>query len=344
MNNVFPGAIQHPTTYFGYPYGGSIRRMRPTILTVEHTTETYSVPFPGPSKSWTFSLERDGTVHQFMDPLIAVPWTNGDIRSPDLSNPLIAAIARQSTYNPNEFIFYTIENVNRIADGQRITAAQLAQGHEIALWARALAKARWGLDLPLVRQEIIGHYQINGETRINCPTVPTDRARVFAGLLGSTLPDAAMEDNRVNIIKDKVRFAQPRQWTVAAGTTLNGYDGKSAAPAKSMPFPSPSGAAAAAVVTISGDAIPAGNVYDYAEVTNGVFAGLYVPVHSISIDQTPDGVSQADIDAAVAAAVKEVPTGITQADYDAGVAAATAAGKAAGAGAEKSRLRTFLGL
>ena len=297
--NRFPGAVQHPSAYYGYPFVGSPRRIKPTILGVIHTTETTGVPFPSAAHSWTFSVERNGTVHQFLDPVTQTPWTNGDVMSPD---PAMVKNMNLAKYNANEYCFLTIENVNRIADGQRLTQAQLDAGHAIMVWASKLS------GLPIDRQRVVGHYQFNGKTRINCPTVPSDRDRVFNGIIKATLPDAAMEDNRVNIIKDKVRFAQPRQWTVAAGTTLNGYDGKSAAPAKSMPFPSPSGAAAAAVVTISGDAIPAGNVYDYAEVTNGVFAGLYVPVHSISIDQTPDGVSQADIDAAVAAAVNPLKT------------------------------------
>lgn len=205
MNNVFPGAVLHPTSYYGYPNVGSSRRIRPTVLAVIHTTETYGVPMPSATKSWTFSVERDGTVHQFMDPVIAAAWTNGDLRSPDIANPLIAAMVG-SPYNANEFCFLTIENVNRIADGQRLTDAQLAADAAIVAWASKLS------GLPVDRTHVIGHYQINGETRVNCPTVPTDRPRVFGGVVGAppTLPDAAME---FHMILRRVH----EQWTTGSG-------------------------------------------------------------------------------------------------------------------------------
>ena len=62
------------------------------------------------SKSWTFMLDRDGGAVQSLDPLSQTPWTNGDLRSPDLSNPIIAGWDT-AHYNINEACFLTIENV-----------------------------------------------------------------------------------------------------------------------------------------------------------------------------------------------------------------------------------------
>jgi hypothetical protein len=195
--HVFPGAILHETPYYGYPTVSAPRRVKPTILGVIHTTETYSVPMPSSTHSWTFSVERDGTVHQFMDPVTASPWTNGDVKSPDLSNPIVAAAAK-STYNFNEWCFLTIENVNRIADGQRLTDAQLLADRRILAWGSQLS------GLPMDRLHVIGHYQVNAETRVNCPTVPTDRQRVFDGVLG-LLPNTSVSEDEmpawVNAIK-----------------------------------------------------------------------------------------------------------------------------------------------
>lgn len=193
IEHVFPGAILHPSRYFGYPFVGSTRRIKPTILGVVHTTETSSVPFPRyvvrdgkvvDAASWTFSVERDGTVHQFYDPVIAAPWTNGDLQRYDSTNPLIAAAAG-SAYNFNEFCFLTIENVNRIFAGERLTDAQLDANRRIMQWGAELS------GLPMDRRHVIGHYQVNGIDKVRCPTVPTDRDRVF----GAVLATAAEEND-----------------------------------------------------------------------------------------------------------------------------------------------------
>jgi len=195
ISHVFPGAVLHPTQYFGYPTVGAPRRIKATILGVIHTTETASVPFPGPGKSWTFSVERDGTVHQFMDPVIAAAWTNGDAQSWDGSNPLVVK-ACTSSYNPNEFCFVTIENVNRIEQGERLTDKQLAANRAILQWASKLS------GIPMDRRHVIGHYQINGVTRQRCPTVPTDRDRVFGGILhGSDTPEETMDLSKIKGIQ-----------------------------------------------------------------------------------------------------------------------------------------------
>jgi hypothetical protein len=190
--NVFPGAVLRPTNYYGYPTVGASRRRPPSILGVIHCTDGFSVPTPSSTKSWTFSVAPNGTVYQFMDPVIAVAWTNGYIKSPDTSNPLIKAMVG-SKFNPNEFCFVTIENVCYVSGGQRLTQAQLDADRRILEWASKLS------GLPIDRQHVIGHYQINGETRINCPTVPSDRQRVFSGVLGTTLPDTAIANQEINM-------------------------------------------------------------------------------------------------------------------------------------------------
>lgn len=301
MNNVFPGAVVHPTDHYGYPTAGASRRIRPTILLVEHTTETYGVPMPGPTKSWTFSLERDGTVHQFMDPVVAAPWTNGDIQNPDLTNPYIAALAG-SKYNPNEYVFVTIENVNRIADGQRITAAQLAKGHEIAAWAAELYRKHWGLTIPLDRRHIIGHYQINGVTRINCPTVPADRDRVFSGLMGATLPDTAMEEYMPNL-KQMV----PARMTLRPETSIRLRPDLSA---ESKPWVVGKTVSVTAIARVTdGEDFGAGPLW-YAYVIDS--GGLRY-FHSQDVVKT-------ELLGVTVEVVKEVPTGITQDDVNKAVA------------------------
>lgn len=206
--HVFPGAKLRPTPYFGYPTVGAGRRVRPTILGVIHCTDGFGIPAPTGSKSWTFVVDPDGQAYQFLDPVTQTPWTNGDIKSPDTSNPLVAQIAR-SVYNPNEFCFLTIENICYVSGGQRLTAAQLKTDHEILTWGAKLS------GLPLDREHVIGHYQINGQTRVNCPTVPADRQRVFDGVLGITsLPDTSVEDD-MPLLRRKFE-----PWTIREGTKV----------------------------------------------------------------------------------------------------------------------------
>lgn len=195
--NAFPGAKLHPSPYFGYPLVGSGRRIKPTILQVVHTTETTGVPYPSGSKSWTFVVERNGTVHQFLDPMTQAPWTNGDAQSRDMSSPHLAGM-NLSKYNANEYCLLTVENVNAIRNGQRLTTAQLQANHDIAVWASKLS------GIPVDRNRIVGHYQFNGVSRVNCPTVPSDRARVFNGVIsGTTLADTGLpkEDSMPNITR-----------------------------------------------------------------------------------------------------------------------------------------------
>lgn len=218
--HVFPGAILRPTNYYGYPNVGSSRRMKPTILGVIHCTDGYSVPKPSSTKSWTFSVARDGTVYQFMDPVIAAPWTNGDIKTPDTSNPLIAGMVG-SRYNPNEFCFLTIENVAYVSGGQRLTEAQLDADRRILEWGSRVS------GLPIDRRHVIGHYQINGETRTNCPTVPSDRPRVFNGVLGVSLPDTAITAQEFNMhLRPKADLwrmhANAPYWIDGPDSTYNG--------------------------------------------------------------------------------------------------------------------------
>ncbi len=188
MSNVFPGAIFSQSPYFGYPYMGDQRRTRATILGVIHITDGTSVPQPGPGKSWTFSVDRDGSIYQFLDPVKQAPWTNGDVDHPDTGNPLIVAATTRQGYNVNEFCFVTIENLGAItALGQLITSEQIAANNRILRWASGLS------GLPMDRRHVIGHYQINSVSRQRCPTLPTDRDRVFSGILSTKLPDTAME-------------------------------------------------------------------------------------------------------------------------------------------------------
>lgn len=223
IKNIFPGATLRPTDYYGYPNVSSPRRIKPTILGVIHGTDGYNIPKPGATKSWTFVVDRNGSIYQFLDPITQTPWTNGDVKTPDLTNPLVKAAAR-SGYNFNEFCFLTIENVCYISGGERLTSAQLAADHRILEWGSKLS------GLPLDRAHVIGHYQVNSETRNNCPTVPADRTRVFNGVInGISLPDTDIASQEFNMhLRPKADLwrmhANAPYWIDGPDPSYNGTD------------------------------------------------------------------------------------------------------------------------
>lgn len=214
--NRFPGASSvRPSPYFGFPYRGNPRRVKPTILGVVHITDGYSVPVPGPGKSWTFAVARDGTVHQFLDPVTQAPWTNGDAKNPDTTNPLVAA-ATSGGRNPNEACLVTIENVGRITgDGQLLTEAQIRANREILRWASKLS------GIPMSRTTVVGHYQFNSVDRNRCPTLPADRDRVFGGILAEE-EDMAWQADIKHVDPYRALIRQPATYRVAPDLTSPG--------------------------------------------------------------------------------------------------------------------------
>jgi hypothetical protein len=189
--NVFPGARYFQSPNYGYPTVRAPRRIKPTILAVIHIADSMTSAesqtrwsFSTNSKSWTFMLDRNGEAVQSLDPVTQTAWTNGLVQSPDTSNPLIAAAAG-SSYNFNEFCFLTIENVG-MPHSDPITPAQEATIRRILAWGSKLS------GIPISRKTVIGHYQVDGVSRRNCPVLPAQRDGLFARLVGG-LPDTAVE-------------------------------------------------------------------------------------------------------------------------------------------------------
>ena len=176
IRNVFPGAKVIELNEWGYPMGRSRSPVDPdlALLGVTHITGNADLPSaeaeatwrrtdPNPQNSATFFVNRDGSVVQCLDPVTMDPWANGDIRNSDLSNPRIARIARDGI-NPNRRTFIAIENVG-YEPGYTITGAQEKANAAIYRWGTALS------GIPISRETIVGHYQINSVTRPNCPGV-----------------------------------------------------------------------------------------------------------------------------------------------------------------------------
>lgn len=175
--DIFPGARLVQLKEWGYPQG--VLRSPPAAsqgIGVVHITGNPGNPIataigevswrlndPANQNSATFFVERDGRAVQALgDPLRMDPWSNGDVQTPDLSNRRIAAIVRDRV-NANERTVVSIENVGNESTVGGITAAQVETNARI--FAYYFPKA----GVPITRETIIGHYQLNSVNRPNCP-------------------------------------------------------------------------------------------------------------------------------------------------------------------------------
>lgn len=110
--------------------------------------------------SSNYVVALDGTIYEVVPPESA-PWTNGPVQAPDLSNPIVAAIAARSKPNANPYSL-TIEYIGKPQDS--LTPEQIASGQRLVAWASG------EYDLPIDRTHNVGHYQIDSIERWYCPT------------------------------------------------------------------------------------------------------------------------------------------------------------------------------
>lgn len=199
---IFPGAVARQLVEWGYPKGVEREAPRPNEgFSVVHITGNHRLPSadgeitwrqtdPADQNSATFFVNRDGSIRQALsDPLHMAPWSNGDVQNPDLRNARIAACVRAGV-NPNLRTIVSIENVG-YEPGHPITPEQVTSN------ARIIAHYHRAAGAPVDRETVIGHYQINGKDRPNCPGVDKsvlDRIVAEAQqIYGGELPDTAVE-------------------------------------------------------------------------------------------------------------------------------------------------------
>jgi hypothetical protein len=165
---------------YGFPRGHE-RRVKPTILACLHQTANTATAMqergyanragsPGPSA--TAYVDHDGTVVRAVLPAKYAAWSQGDVQSPDMSIPTVAAAVRaRPAYNVNEWVYESIEVCGRGAepydDAQFEAVAQL------------VAAASRVTGLPVSRSTVITHRDVNGVDRASDPwPASTREARV----------------------------------------------------------------------------------------------------------------------------------------------------------------------
>lgn len=114
---------------------------------------------PGSNASCNAYIGKDGRIYELV-PLHEASWTNGEVKRPDLSNPLIAKWVRNG-WNPNTRT-YNIEHEGN--PGDVLTAAQIASNNAVSAWVASVS------GITLNRTTVIGHYQIDSVDRPYCPS------------------------------------------------------------------------------------------------------------------------------------------------------------------------------
>jgi LysM repeat protein len=165
---------------YGYPTRGARRRSKPTILVCLHQTSNATATAIGERNyanragsfgpSATAYVDRDGTIVRAIDPVAYAAWSQGDVASPNTKIPTVAA-AVASGVNMNEWVHESIE-----CSGSGTEPYTDAQFEGVA---HLVAAASHALGLPINRNTVVVHADINGVSRRSDPWPPSIReARV----------------------------------------------------------------------------------------------------------------------------------------------------------------------
>jgi hypothetical protein len=127
----------------------------------------------GSNTSAHYYIARDGWTLEAVDPVLYAAWSNGIVREPNRDNPGILdvlALERRG-FNANEAYVLELEHLGYgstypTTEAQRDAIAELI----------AAAADRTGL--PISRETVHGHWELNGVDRRNCP-VPYLKRETF---------------------------------------------------------------------------------------------------------------------------------------------------------------------
>jgi N-acetyl-anhydromuramyl-L-alanine amidase AmpD len=143
---------------------------------------------PQSKASSHFVVAKDGRIAQLVD-LTDGSWCNGTSTDPNskvfYGKSTLKAVQDRKT-NAN-FYTVTIEHEGVWSQGKgALTPAQLAATIELIKHIRVEVKKIYGIDIPLNREHIVGHYQINPITKPNCPGVNYQFDEIISALKGES--------------------------------------------------------------------------------------------------------------------------------------------------------------
>jgi hypothetical protein len=228
MADVFSGAKLIQLVEWGYPAGRLRTPIDPSkafstihITAIPDATAEdeagWRLRDPGWQNSATFFLNRDGSAVQCLgDPARMDPWANGDMQAPDTSNRRIADLVR-SGLNANQRTFVAIENVGNEFPWKRANGTTVPGGFPItaeqeATCARIICHYHSKYGVPITRETVVGHYQLNSVSRKSCPSADKSILDRIVAL--------ANEEDMDRYLANVSAWIVNRQATIRAGASI----------------------------------------------------------------------------------------------------------------------------
>lgn len=263
---------------YGFPAGRK-RRVEPVALTCIHITgnrntaknpdlqravlDEYAFARREAPPSAHYYVARDGSAIEAIDPIRFAAWSNGDVMEPDRSNAGVKRVLELAGdgHNANEAYWLEFECVgfgsrHRITGEQKQTVAEIIAAHS----------KRTGL--PINRETVHGHGDLNSVTRRSCPVAAGKReafmadviARAKAVLNPPIVTPVVPQGEPMVIVTDDSAL----EIDVRVGAIITDLNGTRIADVAQQAFrPSPFGVAGArAVITVIGDTTMLGLVND----------------------------------------------------------------------------------
>ena len=282
---------------YGFPRG-AVRRVTPIALAAIHITGNDSTAgmtdlhkaaqnerqyanrpgSPGPSAH--YYIARDGWAIEAIDPTKYAAWSNGDVSNPHTANPGVACVLAMAAKgsNPNEAYWLEFENVG--SNKLPITSAQI-QAMAVLIAARATASG-----LPINRETVHGHWEINGIDRQSCPNPPAQHEAFLAdviararALLPVKPPGPPAEDPSVRVVTVTIETFPARTFTAAVPLR------RFSATTELSPITSP----APYTASVDGDVVIEGNPSapngsGFLRLSAGGSAGRYILAASVTLE------------------------------------------------------------
>lgn len=217
---------------------GTTRRIKPPLLMCIHITDgdetnanihTHNVNernyanrdgSNGPS-AHDYIAQDGNAVHAINAPSFCA-WSNGDLKSPNKSLPIVTTILAYVAkgYNPNELFYREVECCGNRSRGLPITDVQMETV------AQMIARDSISTGIAISRATVGTHADINTETRSGCAFSPTTREAKMSAIIA-----------RAKVIKSEIltppapvpptppaTYTQAQLDAAVAAATKAGYD------------------------------------------------------------------------------------------------------------------------
>ena len=262
---------------YGFPAGRK-RRVEPVALACIHITgnrntasnldleramrDEWSFARRAAPPSAHYYVARDGSAIEAIDPVKFAAWSNGDIMKPDRSNRGVERVLELAEgHNANEAYWLEFECVG-FGSRHRVNAAQKQTVAEI------IAKHAKRTGMPINRNTVHGHGDLNSVSRSSCPVAAGKREIFMADVIARARaildppkpnpnPQPAQGEPMVIVTDDTAL-----EIDVKVGAIITDLNGKRIADVETRAFrSSPFGVAGArAVIAVVGDSAVLGLV------------------------------------------------------------------------------------